>query len=287
MGNVADLDGLEMPNMEAMKMPKGPKGGRKASKTAIPGGMEMPADMPDMEALEGMEMPADLKLMEALEPVEAMVEAIDMEAAIDTVQLATPPATGCTADIGTHTVHNTAGDPKEPWLNLRAASNSGSEVLAKMPDGTCLTVLSPNSSLWYVKVAGGSMDGITGYAHKNYMKALEKTPEPVEEAAAPEAAAPEAAAPEAAAPAAAPAPPAAPKTGKVKVSSKPSPNARISVASTGFRGSAPATLTLSEGSHQIEVRSKSGKKKIFTVDVNASGTTSLCWNFKKSKKCGE
>jgi hypothetical protein len=248
--------------------------------------------------------------MEAMEETEATQLATNFTGVV-----------GCTADIGTHTVYNTAKDPKEPWLNLRASSKSDSEVLAKMPDGTCLTLLSQNSSFWKVKVSGGSMDGTTGFASKNYMKAVEKAPEPAEEpaeaaeaaplaapeataapgaapAAAPEAAAAPAAAPEAtaapaaapeatAAPAAAPAAPApaAVRTGRVKVRSKPGPNARIYVDGTA-QGSAPSTLTLNEGSHQIKLVGKSGKEKTFSLRVNPSSPTSICWNFKKRKDCG-
>ena len=127
------------------------------------------------------------------------------------------------------------------------------------------------------------MAGTTGYAHKNYMKALEKAPEaatPAPEAAAPEAAAPAAAAPAAAAPA-----PAEPRTGRVNVRSKPGANARIYVDGAA-RGSAPSTLTLDEGSHRIKLVGKSGKEKTFNVRVNPSSPTSICWNFKKKKNCG-
>jgi hypothetical protein len=200
---------------------------------------------------------------------------------------ATPPDSGCTDDIGTHTVHNTASDPNEPWLNLRASSNSSSEVLAKMPDGTCLTVLSQNSRFWNVKVAGGSMDGTTGYAHKNYMKAAEQAPEPVEEPAeAAPAAAPEASQSGSTSSSTASAPaPAAVRTGRVMVRSKPNANARIYVDGAA-QGSAPSTLILNEGSHRIKLVGKSGKEKTFNVRANPSSPTSICWNFKKSRNCG-
>jgi hypothetical protein len=283
MGNIADLDGMKMPSMEDLKMPDGPQGPRKASK------MSLEMDMPDTEALDGMDMPDIGALegmdMEAMEAMEAMEDMEDMEA----VQLATnfTGGVGCTADIGTHTVYNTAKDPKEPWLNLRASSKSDSEVLAKMPDGTCLTLLSQNSSFWKVKVSGGSMDGTTGFASKNYMKAVEKAPEPAEEPAEAAEAAPLAAPEATAAPAAAPAAPApaAVRTGRVKVRSKPGPNARIYVDGTA-QGSAPSTLTLNEGSHQIKLVGKSGKEKTFSLRVNPSSPTSICWNFKKRKDCG-
>jgi len=69
------------------------------------------------------------------------------------------------------------------------------------------------------------------------------------------------------------------------VRSKPGANAQIFVDGSA-QGSAPSTLTLNEGRHRIKLVGKSGKEKTFNVVVNPSSPTSICWNFKKSKNCG-
>lgn len=70
----------------------------------------------------------------------------------------------------THEVFNTAGDPKEPWLNLREAITPGSPVVARMPDGTRLRVISTKGKSWEVEIAQGADAGKKGFASPKFIR---------------------------------------------------------------------------------------------------------------------
>ena len=71
----------------------------------------------------------------------------------------------------THEVFNTAGDVKEPWLNLREGPSGKRAIVGQLPDGTGLIWIAASRGRWaQVKVADGPYAGRTGFLNTKWIR---------------------------------------------------------------------------------------------------------------------
>lgn len=72
--------------------------------------------------------------------------------------------------LATHEVHNTAGDPSEPWLNLRSHAAPRSGKVGQMFDGTRVRRLGGTGVFWKVIIVHGDSIGRVGFAHSKWLR---------------------------------------------------------------------------------------------------------------------
>lgn len=127
------------------------------------------ATAPEEPVAAAPEEPAQVKMAAAEPEVEAEPEA---ERAPEPEPTAAPEPTE-TAPArrprATHQVAGTSADRDAPFLALRDAPGSDARMLAEMPDGTGLRLLSQRGRWSRVEVVDGPFAGQIGWAHKRWM----------------------------------------------------------------------------------------------------------------------
>jgi len=74
-----------------------------------------------------------------------------------------------TAADATHEVAGTSSDRESPWLALRESASASSQLLAELPDGTGLRVLSRNKRWMRVQVLEGQDQGSIGWVNGRWV----------------------------------------------------------------------------------------------------------------------
>lgn len=83
-----------------------------------------------------------------------------------------PSAASAPHDRATHEVTGTSQDVEAPWLALRAGRSPSTDLLAKMPDGTRVTVLRQGRRWWKVRIVEGEHAGRAGWANRRWLREL-------------------------------------------------------------------------------------------------------------------
>ena len=67
-------------------------------------------------------------------------------------------------------VYGVLDDTKDPFLNMRAKASTKAKILAKLTEGTSVTVLKTEKKWRQVKVSGGDHEGTKGWVHQCCIK---------------------------------------------------------------------------------------------------------------------